>query len=420
MDIGRCFKDAWNLLMKDLAPLAVTAVIAAVVIGVAALLLGVASLASLPTSMNGETIEVDDVNAGALFFGWLVVVIVGVVVGAWEYSTLLKIMVRRVREGRAATMDDLRLGFEGIGAFIAAMIVLGIALAIGFVLLIIPGLILMTIWAYVLVLIADKKSRLGEAMSESSALAKKPGYFMTFVTLLLGAIVVGVVSGILGIIPVIGQILGLFVGVYGMAYVVAMYFQATGETALVDHALYDAPPPSAAGFGTGYPPAPPVVPPGTAYPPAPSAPMGGGSAVPAPPVIPPPPPPAPVAPEVVQAPPAPPPAENTSVAGPDPWATAADPLATAAPPAPPAFEPPATSVPPSVDEESGTLEQHCSQCGAAINASDEFCRVCGVELSGGHAHDVREAPDVVAEQPPAGEDAADGPAEGESDAPAVT
>jgi ribosomal protein L40E len=36
-----------------------------------------------------------------------------------------------------------------------------------------------------------------------------------------------------------------------------------------------------------------------------------------------------------------------------------------------------------VDEENRALHE-CMQCGASIAAESEFCRVCGVELSGGH------------------------------------
>jgi len=372
MDIGRCFKDAWNLLMKDLAPLAVTAVIAAVAIGAALLVMALAVGSSFSTSFNGNQLQVNDVSWGTVVLAWLVVAVVAVVVGAWEYATLLKIMLRRVREDRAAGMDDLRLGLDGIGAFIVALIVLGIVIGLGFVVFIIPGVILMTIWAYVLVLIADKGRGLGEAMSDSAALAKKPGYVMTFVTLLVGGIAVGVVSGILGRIPVIGQILGLFVGVYMMAYVVAMYFQATGETALLDRALYGTPLPAGEAAGTAaHPPAPAAPMGGTAYPPAPSAPMAGAPVPPPappapPPSAPPPAPPAPAAPAPpAPAPPAPAPptpapptpasdgptAADEPPDAPDAWAAAADPLAT--PPAggePAAFEPPSTSAPSIVDE----------------------------------------------------------------------
>jgi len=212
----------------------------------------------------------DDVNWGVTVVAGLVVAVLAILVTAWEYNVLLKMMLRRIREGRAAEMGDMALGMQGIGAFVVALLVLGILIGIGFALLIIPGLILMTIWVYVLVLIADKRLGLGEAMSESTALAKKPGYVMTFVALLVAGIAYSVVSWILSLIPVVGWIITLFLGLYLLAYVVAMYFQARGETDLLDHALYGTPLPADAYSGAGYPAPPPA--PGTAYPPAPSAP----------------------------------------------------------------------------------------------------------------------------------------------------
>jgi predicted amidophosphoribosyltransferase len=46
---------------------------------------------------------------------------------------------------------------------------------------------------------------------------------------------------------------------------------------------------------------------------------------------------------------------------------------------------PGSTEEPAVDAGSGKLEHHCSQCGSAIEGSDEFCQVCAVEASGGHA-----------------------------------
>ena len=45
---------------------------------------------------------------------------------------------------------------------------------------------------------------------------------------------------------------------------------------------------------------------------------------------------------------------------------------------------PGSSLEPAVDAGAGRLEHHCSQCGVGIEGSDEFCRVCAVEASGGH------------------------------------
>jgi hypothetical protein len=46
---------------------------------------------------------------------------------------------------------------------------------------------------------------------------------------------------------------------------------------------------------------------------------------------------------------------------------------------------PGSTEEPGVDAGSGTLEKHCSQCGALIAGSDHFCRVCAIEYSGGEA-----------------------------------
>jgi hypothetical protein len=46
-----------------------------------------------------------------------------------------------------------------------------------------------------------------------------------------------------------------------------------------------------------------------------------------------------------------------------------------------------------IDEETGTLELHCSQCGALLDPSSHFCGVCSAEVSGGH----EVPPDVVDE-----------------------
>jgi ATP-dependent Lon protease len=44
---------------------------------------------------------------------------------------------------------------------------------------------------------------------------------------------------------------------------------------------------------------------------------------------------------------------------------------------------PGSTEEPGVDAGSGTLERHCSQCGALIEGSHEFCQVCAIEASGG-------------------------------------
>jgi uncharacterized membrane protein len=157
---------------------------------------------------------------------------VAIVAYAWMYAVVFHMMLRRVREERPAEYTDMQ-DFDQIGAFAVAAVVLGIVIGLGYVLLIIPGLFLTTIWVYALPLIGDRRLGLSAAMAESRKLAAVPGLFTTFAAWLVGAVVVAVVVGVLNGIPIIGLIIGLLAVPFGVGYVISMYFQAIGEGHLV-------------------------------------------------------------------------------------------------------------------------------------------------------------------------------------------
>src|SRR5450756_381901 len=217
-------------------PLVVTALIAAVIVGVVNVVVGLAVGGSIGVVNAGSF---TGLAVGSALFSMVLLMVVAVVVYAWMYAVTFRMILRRVRERRAADYADLQ-SFDQIGAFAVAAVILG-------VIIVIPGLILTTIWLYALPLIGDRRIGVSEAMSESKDMAARPGYFTTFVTWLVGAIVVGVIVGILSIIPVVGVILGLVAAPFGVAYVLSMYFQARGEGHLVDAAIAQAPAPRGAG-----------------------------------------------------------------------------------------------------------------------------------------------------------------------------
>jgi hypothetical protein len=237
MDIGKCFRDAWGLFRLDWGPLAVTALIAAVIIGVVDVVVGLAVGGSVGAI---DAVSFTGLAMGSALLSTLVLMVVSVVAYAWMYAVTFHMILRRVRERRPAQYTDLQ-SFDQIGAFAVAAVILGIIIGIGYMILVVPGLILTTIWLYALPLIGDRRLGVGEAMSESKDMAARPGYFTTFVTWLVGAIVVGVIVGVLSVIPVVGVILGLLAAPYGVAYVLSMYFQARGEGHLVDAAIGQSP-----------------------------------------------------------------------------------------------------------------------------------------------------------------------------------
>ena len=237
MDIGKCFKDAWGLFKVDVGPLVVTALIAAVIAWLCRIVIVLATGASIVSTSAGWFIGGIGVVSG--FFASLLLAVVLVLVYGWFIATTLRMIMGRVREHRPADYADMQ-DFSGIGTFAVAAVVLGLIIVVGYALLIIPGLIFTTFWLLTLPLMADRGLGLGDAMSESQRLAKEPGYLHTFAVWFVGAIAVGIVASILDRIPLIGPALGLLTAPFAVAYVLSMYFQATGQGRLVDEALLEA------------------------------------------------------------------------------------------------------------------------------------------------------------------------------------
>ncbi len=273
MDIARCFKDAWRLLFKDPGPLLVTAVVSGIVVGGIVVVLTFGALDVLPwfsESPDGSSPYADPNDRVIVVVVMVVLAIVAVLVQAWAGAAILKMMLRRVREGRPARFGDMKPSLEGFGSFVVAVAALDAFAAavgvlgfhqfwdpfasLGFAALVTLGSVLWTNWCYAPVIIADKRRGLGEAMSESRALSKRRGYGSTFLTLFVAAMAGGVVSSFAFFVPGLGQVFLFFVSVYFLAYLVAMYLQATGETALVDEALERLPGPAAPGASEHYPP----------------------------------------------------------------------------------------------------------------------------------------------------------------------
>jgi hypothetical protein len=234
MDIGKCFSHAWGLFRLDWGPLAVTALVAAVVVGVVRAIVGLALDGW--AGVGGLSFGLPGSGFGAALAFTLVVGVVTVLAYSWMYAVTFHMVLRRVREDRPAEYADLQ-SFDQIGAFAVAAVVLGVIIGIGFLLFVVPGLIFVTLWVFALPLIGDRRIGVGEAMAESRDMARRLGYMTTFVTWLVGAIVVGVIVGLLGVIPVVGFIIGLVAAPFVVAYVVSMYFQARGQGAVIDEVL---------------------------------------------------------------------------------------------------------------------------------------------------------------------------------------
>jgi len=234
VDIAKCFKDAWGLFKLDWAPLTVTALVASAIVGICSVVVGLVAGGGIAAGRLGAFGA--GVGAAAGFFASVVLAIVAVVVYSWMLSVVIRMMLRRVRERRPADFADMA-EFGELGTFMIAYFVLGVIVAVCYALLVIPGLIVTTLWLYALPLIVDRRLGVGKAMGESQAMASAPGYFTTFITWFVGALAIGIVVGIISIIPIVGLIIGLISVPFGVGYLMSMYFQSIGEGGLIDAAI---------------------------------------------------------------------------------------------------------------------------------------------------------------------------------------
>ena len=321
MDIGRLFNQAWGLFLKDAGPLLVGSLIAGIIPAVAAgiIFVGIvgATFATGGIVSQGDVTSVGAVGWALLVVGSILVVVVSLLLTVPLYAGLIMGVIRRVREGRTMGYGDAFEGFKLFGRVVAVSLLIGLIFlgiviiplvlgaaaaglssaligvlaALAGVITVVPMIYPSVRWAYVFPLIVDRGATSTGALRESGVAVAGSGWWTTFLALLVMSLAVGVVSGVLGIIPVIGSIASLFLTPFVLTYLVAMYFQAMREERLVGETLQRwpaslpwqaVPPPPGAG-PSQYPPPPgaaaypPVQPPTYAAPPTPPGPTGGAA-----------------------------------------------------------------------------------------------------------------------------------------------
>ena len=202
MSVGEILSESWGLYTRFFWRLVATAAIVFVVLDlVGALLYQIG---------KGSTV-------GGVFFGLLGFIIswVGLV---WVQGALVE-AVNDVRDGKVdSTIGELysRVG-PRLPALIAAGVLAAIAISIGFVLFIAPGLFLLTRWClFVPAIVLEKKSA-GDSFGRSNELVKGaswPVLGVIVIAVIGGGIASGIISGILQAIfsPFFGYWLGNLVG----------------------------------------------------------------------------------------------------------------------------------------------------------------------------------------------------------------
>jgi len=141
----------------------------------------------------------------ALFAGNVLLGLIAFAVGviaATLYQGMVVSLVRDVQDGRrdSSVGELVDQTWPVVLPLIGAGILAGIGIAIGFLLIIVPGLILLTIWSVIAPVIVVERSGAIDAFGRSRALVKGNGWpvFGVIVVVYLITTIVGIVLGLIG------------------------------------------------------------------------------------------------------------------------------------------------------------------------------------------------------------------------------
>jgi uncharacterized membrane protein YjfL (UPF0719 family) len=182
--IGEVLGEAWSLYKRFLWQFFLTAF---VVFAVLDLLSALADAAA------------SDSVASGLFWG-LVAVVVGIVGYFWVQAALVE-LVRDVRDGRAdrSVGETYAAVRDRVPAVVVGGILAAIGIGIGLILLIIPGLYLLTIWSMLIPVIVIERRPAGEAFTRSREIVRGHGWSV-FGLIILTFLIVAIASGVIRLV----------------------------------------------------------------------------------------------------------------------------------------------------------------------------------------------------------------------------
>ena len=197
MTVGGILGESWRLYTKFFTRFFLVALIVFLIVNLLNALLG----------------SVIGTSTGLVLLVALITTVVSLVGTFWMQGALVY-AVDDVRDGRIdSTIGDL---FERVrpylGTLIGAGILAGLGIAVGFVLLIVPGLILLTWWCLIVPVIVFEGKRVGESFGRSRELVRGHGWTV-FGVVIISVVATAIASGVIqSIFSFLGPFLRYWLG----------------------------------------------------------------------------------------------------------------------------------------------------------------------------------------------------------------
>ncbi|MBI5640976.1 MAG: hypothetical protein HZA17_11170 [Nitrospirae bacterium] len=235
MDIVGIFKDSIEVSKKN-AVIFVPTVAVMIVIFILSLILvgaGILSMGITGGAMQSPAGMMSSI--GALMGGVVLIGIAGTVLGLFAHGMTVGMVNEVFEKGSTSINGGISIAMSRFAQLLVGAVLVGLAVAVGMMLLLIPGLIAAFFLMFTFIIVVVDNMGAVDAMKRSIDLVKKnlSDMVIFFIAVMAAGVVFGILNMILNVIPLLGQLLsmalmGLFGG-YISVVMMKVYRELTGK-----------------------------------------------------------------------------------------------------------------------------------------------------------------------------------------------
>lgn len=208
MDIAKVFKDAVEVSRKNHALFIPPMAVMLIMLVLTLVLLGGGML-----SMRGGMSSPDDMASsfGSLMGGAFLVSIIGGLIGLFAHGMTVAMAQEALDTGKTTINTGIAVAKGRLVPLLTAAILFGVAVMIGAMLFVIPGIVAAFFLMFTFVMVVTGNIGAVDAMKGSVQLVKSHlgDAAVLFVALFVAGLAAGMVNMVLNVVPIIGQILGM-------------------------------------------------------------------------------------------------------------------------------------------------------------------------------------------------------------------
>jgi hypothetical protein len=217
MDIVGIFKEGVEVSKKNYI-IFVPTVAVAVAIGVLMLVLVGAGLMSAGLAGGMRSPGAVIPLLGAMIGGFFIVIVVGMILGLVAHGMTVGMAKEALEKGSTSLNSGLSIALGRLGQLLVASVLVGIVVSIGFMLLLVPGLIASFLLMFTFVSVIVDNAGPVEAMKKSytTVMANLNDSVVFYLAMIAVAVVFFIANVVVGVIPILGQLAGIaLMGVFG-------------------------------------------------------------------------------------------------------------------------------------------------------------------------------------------------------------